>query len=291
MRSFRKWISEYTLASKEATNGRLKEVFRGSEELDKYIGEIESVTVHSIPPQAGFDIIGRGRRILYAWTNKAEIITNSEGHELKEDEKAFIDSRCDRFTVGNKSSNSTSLIVEVCSLPFAEISYKRIGTRNAKHLPVLREAKETEEVLDCELSQITVHNFNAYDFRGNHYHLDDKKALYLVVDGLVHVFERRVDTPSEGFEIVELLERIKSRDKDFAIYYDTYATGGVFSFDTHDRELRLSHATAAGKKGTKFIELANVAFDPEYYEDSAEADILVPPNYNMRKKLIDLLPK
>ena len=285
-----KWISEYTLASKNATKGKLKEVFRGREELDRYIGEVGSVIVHAMAKNTGFDIIGKDKRILYAWTNEFEI-TTSYVNELKEDEKLFVGPKHNIFTVENKS-DTPGLIVEVCSLPFSKNSYSRIGVRNTRHLPVLRESKEIKELLDGKLNQITVHDFDAYAFGGNHFHIDGKREMFLVVNGLAYIFERRVDKPSEGFGIRETIKRIQSGDKDYAVYHDSYGTGGMFNFQPIDKDRYiLSHAIAAGKKSAKLIELASVAFDPENHQDSIMHDILVPLDYDTRKELLDRIDK
>lgn len=285
-----KWVSEYTLASKEATNGKLKEVFRGIDELAKYVAKVCCVVVHSIPPRGAFDINLRSKRIFYVWKNEVEIVVDSQVSKLKEDQKLAVGYVYPFVTVGN-SSQSSSLIVEVSYRPYSEGAYKTIGKESVKHMPVVRSPQEIKDFFNGSLGQITVHNFDPYSFGGNHYHTNGKKEMFLVADGLVHVLERGVEVPSAGFEIEEILERIKSRDKDFAIYYDTFMTGGVFSFDTHDSGLRLSHATAAGRKGARFIELTNVAFDPGHYQDSTGVDILAPLDYIKRKKLLYKLSK
>jgi len=286
-------ISDYTVESRQTSAGKLKEVFCGTDEIDHFIGKKEgvgSVVVHHLPPHGAFDVTFRANRIFYAWGSEVEVMINSEAADLKEDHKIFIRSSAP-VTIGNKSSQRPNLVIEVSSFPFSLDLYKTVGEGDVKHMPAISDPMEIREFLGGKLEQITVYNVDPYFFGGNHYHTDRRKELFLVAEGLVHVFERRVDRPNIGFTIEEILERIKSQDIDFAIYYDTFPAGGAFSFDTHESELRLSHATAAGEKGAKFIELSNVAFDPEHYEDSTKDDILIPANYSERKKLIDCLAK
>ena len=284
------WTSKYTLESKEATKGKLKEVFRGRSELDHYIGKVGSVVVHSIPCRGAFNITLGANRIFYVWENVAEIVINAEGNPLEENQKVSIDSTYSFVTIGNNSQH-TSLIVEVSSLPYLEEAYKTIGEANIKHIHI-RATQDTKDFLDEELNQITVHNFGPYSFGGNHYHVNEKKEMFLVAEGLVHIFEKKVDESVEGFGVEEILKRIESKDRDNVIQHDSYGQGGVFSFEPVDRDKqRISHATASGKTPAKFIELTNVAFDPLVGTTTCYPYILVPKDYDERKKLLDRLER
>jgi hypothetical protein len=275
------WMSDYTLESKEKSNGKLKEVFRGANELDNYIGRVGSVVVHYLPPHAAFDTTLRSKRIFYAWEKQAEIIINSEAADLKEDHKVFVGSIYPPVTVGNKNAQHPSLVIEVSYFPFSKDSYKTVGEGVVEHIPIVSNPQEIKEFLDGKLEQITVHNLLPYSLEGNHYHNNGKKELFLVADGLVHTFERKIKKSSESFDFDEILKKIQSGEID----YESYVKGGSFSFGDNG----FSHAIAAGKKPAKLIELANTAFDPSLTKYTIKPDIIVPKSVNERKSLLDKL--
>ena len=265
------WKSSYTSESKKTSVGKIKEAFRGKDEFNRYLKKVESVVVHYFPPHAAFDTTLISKKIFYAWENGFDVILNSKNFQLAQDYKMYLGQIYHPFTIGNSSSQKSALLVEVSSSAFSEASYKTIGQREVIHMPVVSRYMEINEFLGGELEQITVYNLDPYSLEGNHHHNDGKKELFLVAKGLVHTFEKKIQSSADN-----LIKRIKSAEID----YESYDQGGSFCFENNE----YSHAIVAGPKKARLIEISNICSS-----DDIEKDITVPEDFEQRKKLLDKL--
>jgi len=281
------WTSEYSKTSSKATNGKLKEVFRGRQEITKHIEKLESIIVHRISESGSFSINNIDKRTFYAWTDGIELCAKGRGKTfvLEEDEKICINPKYSLQLVVRNKNKDKGFVVEVYSRPFSEAIYNdNIG--KIDHFPVLNSKDDIDEILKGELNQVTVHKFGAYDCGGNHCHTDGKIEMFGSVDKEVIILERIFENEKPG-TLNDFRKKIKTHD----ITSDIFQEGQIFWFEPTRNGRYLSHATAAGPNGARFIELSSKAFNPENFREYIKPDIILSQDTDARRIQINAVLK